>query len=126
MKTLLLVTALLSTFSASASVIELSCDFTKIATVDGLVDADFKLKFMINRKTGKHYVIGNQSKEELIPIANDSGITMFEVTGTGNVMTTTISLKKGKGFLKAVHSRKSLMFGDLIASQFYGTCKKTN
>ena len=42
----------------------------------------------------------------------------IEFTGSGNVVTTTIT-EKGV----SVHSRNSVVFGKLIPSQYYRTCK---
>ena len=47
-----------------------------------------------------------------------SGVTFLEVLKTGAVQTTTIDHQG-----KAVHSRHTILFGEIVASQYYGTCK---
>ncbi len=44
-------------------------------------------------------------------------IAFLEVTATGNLMTTTID---SNGV--SAHSRHTVAMGELLASQFYGTC----
>ena len=51
-------------------------------------------------------------------LLGDSGMTFFEVLTTGAVQTTTIN-DQGE----AVHSRHTILLGELVASQYYGTCK---
>jgi hypothetical protein len=46
------------------------------------------------------------------------GITFIEITGGGNVMTTTIDQK-----MVSAHSRNTVVLGgDLLPSQYYGKC----
>jgi len=45
------------------------------------------------------------------------GITLIEVLPTGAVQTTTIA-KDGR----SVHSRHSIIIGDLVPSQYFGQC----
>ena len=47
-----------------------------------------------------------------------SGVTFLEVLKTGAVQTTTID-DQGN----AVHSRHTILIGELVPSQYYGTCK---
>ena len=51
-------------------------------------------------------------------IPGDNGITFLEVLVTGAVQTTTIN-KQGK----AVHSRHTIIAGEFVPSQYYGTCE---
>jgi hypothetical protein len=77
----------------------------------------FALTYLIDGDTKKAYLLGNAGSSEVIPIVGDGQISFIEVTVTGNVMTTTIV-----GGLHAVHSRNSAMLGQLLASQYYGSC----
>ncbi len=47
-----------------------------------------------------------------------TGDFSLELLSTGAVQTTTIDINN-----KSVHSRHTLMFGDLMPSQYYGRCK---
>lgn len=83
---------------------------------------EFKITFLVDESAQKSYIIGNNGSNEVIHIMNDGGMTFVEVTGTGNVMTTTIASN-----LNSVHSRNtimSLMNVELIPSQYYGSCAK--
>ena len=77
----------------------------------------FLLTFIYDNSTKKAYSIGNQSSSEVALIQNRDGISFLEVTGSGNVMTTTITRD---GY--AVHSRHSIIKSIIIPSQSYGTC----
>ena len=51
-------------------------------------------------------------------ITGDESITFLEVLESGAVQTTTIH-ETGR----AVHSRHTILFGEFVPSQYYGTCK---
>ncbi|GLO63828.1 hypothetical protein MACH09_43360 [Vibrio sp. MACH09] len=51
-------------------------------------------------------------------MGSEDQITFVEITGVKNVMTTTMAFDNGK----SVHSRNTVSFGDLIPSQYYGSC----
>jgi hypothetical protein len=70
-------------------------------------------------KTKKTYMLGNNGSSEVTPIANsDGGITFVEVTPSGNVMVTAITLS-GEAVL---HSRNGIFGKELVPSQAYGQC----
>ncbi len=98
------------------------CDYKTFSDdEDGLqkVDRPFVLTFIVDNENGKGYVVGNSGWEEVTIIANDGGgLTFVEVTDSGNVMTTTVDSSG-----KSVHSRNSVLLGELIPSQFYGRCE---
>ena len=105
---------------ASGSPKTIVCDYSKYASPDGLVKVEkkFQLNFIIDSKTDKTYLLGNAGTEEVSMISGEYGMTFVEITGVGNVMTTTV-LPNGE----SVHSRNSVILGDLIPSQYYGTCQ---
>ena len=75
-----------------------------------------RLEFMVDG-TGHGFAVGrNTYPVKVLP--GDNGVTFLEVLVTGAVQTTTMN-KKGK----AVHSRHTLIAGDFVPSQHYGTCK---
>ena len=97
-----------------------TCLYTKTADESGLREAedDFVLRFLIDDQTGKAYLVGNAGSSEVEVITGGGFLSFIEITGVGNIMTTTI-VSNGK----SVHSRNSVILGDLLASQYYGTCK---
>ena len=79
---------------------------------------DFNLTFIVDGENNTAYMVGNNGSAEIAILSSSGNINFLEVTDTGNMMTTTIDSK-----LKSVHSRNSVLFGDLIASQYYGSCE---
>ena len=64
-------------------------------------------------------MVGNNGSTEIQMSDSIDHIGFLEVTSTGNLMITAIDMN-----MKSVHSRNSVMFGEMIPSQYYGTCKK--
>ena len=95
------------------------CDYATWSDQDGNhpVKTEFVLTFLIDSDTGKAYMIGNMGAEEVKIFSGDGYISFIEITATGNIMTTAIASDG-----TSVHSRNSIMFGEIIASQYYGTC----
>ncbi len=119
----LLVLVLAISSAASAETLTLVCDYKTIAdNEDGLqpVKKPFVLTFLMDRETEKAYMIGNNGSVEVELVVNaGDGLTFIETTVSGNVMTTTI-IETGE----SVHSRNSILLGELIPSQYYGTCEE--
>lgn len=112
---------LLVPLAALADTTTFVCDYkTSSDAENGLqkVTKPFILTFVIDNENEKSYMVGNNGSNEVITISRGDGLTFVEVTETGNVMTTTI-VKSGA----TVHSRNTAMFGELIASQYYGQCE---
>lgn len=78
------------------------------------------IAFVLDAETKRAYLMGSQgaANVSIVPNSNDA-ISFVEITQSGNVMTTTIT-NKGQ----AVHSRNSVLFGELIPSQYLGTCTR--
>lgn len=114
----ILLTLLPSVILADTMIIE--CKYTEFAQPDGLhkTKEDFVLQFLIDKNTGKSYILGNNGSAEVIRMGSEDQITFVEITGVKNVMTTTMAFDNGK----SVHSRNTVSFGDLIPSQYYGSC----
>jgi hypothetical protein len=106
---------------ARADTTTFECDYKTYGDDKGLhkVKAPFRLTFLIDTSARKAYIIGNVGSSEVSLVPNADGLTLVEITGSGNVMTTAITSKG-----KSVHSRGSIMSGDLIPSQYYGSCQK--
>ena len=99
----------------------LVCHYPTYSDQDGNhpVKEKFIQTLIIDKENGKAYVLGNQGSDEVLMIKNKAGgrFTFIEVTPAGNVMTTTVDSKGN-----AVHSRNSVMFGELVPTQYYGKC----
>ena len=104
-----------------ADTMTLECIYTQYAQPDGLhmTEKDFVLKFLIDKNSGKSYILGNNGSAEVISTGTDEQLTFLEVTGVKTVMSTTVLLGSGE----SVHSRNTVSFGSLIPSQYYGECK---
>lgn len=104
---------------ASGATISFDCKFTMEATPKGLEKqaSPFELRFITDTEKAKTYLMANNGSSEVQAIPNSPGVSFVEVTGTGNVMVTSIT-KSGE----AVHSRNSIMGEKLIPSQYYGKC----
>ena len=83
------------------------------------VEKEFKLIFIVDTSKKTVYMVGNMGSTEvsMSPVIS-GGFTFIEITGGGNVMTTSIDSK-----LNSVHSRNSIIDGELLPSQYYGVCK---
>ncbi len=105
---------------AFSETISYICDYQTYSSDDGFkrVKKKFELTFIVDVENGKGYLLGNQGSSEVTVLPTDDGISFLEVTGTGNLMTTAIDKKR-----KSVHSRNTIMFGELIPTQYYGKCE---
>jgi len=105
---------------ASEKIITWECKFPTYSKDDGLHTAKkFDLTFRLDTISNKAYMEGNNGLSDVVSIYNeiDKAITFVEVTGIKNVMTTTIT-QKGM----AVHSRNTVIVGELVPTQYYGSC----
>ncbi len=96
-----------------------TCDYQLIASQEGLKKPSqgFVLRFVVDTNKNSAYMLGNIGSVEVTMISTQGGITFVEVTEVGNVMTTTVA-NNGD----SVHSRNSIVLGDLVPSQYYGKC----
>ena len=75
-----------------------------------------RIEFMVDG-TGHAFAVGrNVYPVRVIP--GDNGVTFLEVLVTGAVQTTTMNTEG-----KAVHSRHTILAGELVPSQYYSTCE---
>jgi hypothetical protein len=96
----------------------LTCDFTTAASPQGLSrEKGFALRFIVDPNSKKAYVLGNLGSSEVTIVRNTDGISFVDITASGNVMVTTVTDARD-----AVHSRNSIVAGELVPSQYYGTC----
>ena len=118
-KLLTTITLLCFSVAANAAPITYFCKYPLWSDEEGVHEAnDFNLTFIVDEENNTAYMVGNNGTEEIVIIPSIGSTNFIEVTDTGNMMTTTIDTK-----LKSVHSRNSVLLGDLIASQYYGSCE---
>ena len=118
MKLLIFLTLMLPML-AIAETTNYSCNYTSYSDKDGnhKVKNKFELNFILDRATNKSYLLGNNGSAEVKAFETEGQIAFIELTASGNVMTTAVDSK-----LNSVHSRNSVMFGEMIPSQYYGKC----
>ena len=97
-----------------------SCDYPSWSDQEGnhKVKEKFELNFIVDETTGKSYLLGNNGSSEVKLLRSDDGFAFVEITATGNIMTTSIDSK-----LNSVHSRNTILFGEIMPSQYYGMCE---
>ena len=80
-----------------------------------LAGCDFS-SFIIDKVSKKNYMLGKRSVEVAM-FRSPGQIAFIERTVSGNVMTTSIT-----DDLSSVHSRNSVVYGQIVPSQYYGKC----
>ncbi len=118
----LVLLALVSWWASSMSWAETTtyvCNYSSYVNEEGLhsVEEEFVLTFLVDLETDKAYMLGNAGSTEVRMLTSSGGVSFIEITSVGNVMTTAIDTKG-----KSVHSRNSVMFGELLPAQYYGKC----
>ena len=90
-----------------------SQDETRLQTASG-----FEMTFRYDLINSEAFMEGNGGISSVVLTGGSAGLTFLEFLNTGAIQSTTVA-KNGA----AVHSRHTLMFGDLVPSQYYGSCK---
>ena len=118
MKTLTYLLIFLASLStAFAELMTITCDFYTVASPEGLekADAGFKgLKFVFKAGDSTGVMLGNAGETPVAVTTTDDSITFIQLEPI--VTTTTLELKT----LKAVHSRNTVLMGQLMPTQYYG------
>ncbi len=95
------------------------CNYTSWSDQEGNHKTEeFLLTFIVDKRAGKSYFLGNNGSTEVELIQSGDQLAFIEVTASGNIMTTAIDSK-----LDSVHSRNSVVFGEISPSQYYGKCE---
>ena len=105
---------------SNAEVFTYSCVFETFHERDALIRHsanNFSITFRVDSITGDAFIEGNAGISSVEVHTGDSGITFLERIGSGAVQTTTIDFNG-----VASHSRHTIIFQDLVPSQYYGTC----
>jgi hypothetical protein len=119
MTRLVLALLLIPTIAAAAPT-SFKCTFPEYFNPEegrGTPKDGWPMEFLLDGDTGKAYFIGVLGSVEVSLVAKTGQVTFIEQTDTGNIFTTTVT---GKG--DAVHSRNTVILGDLVPSQYYGSC----
>lgn len=116
-----LLTLSIASFGANAEVISYYCNYPNYSNEEGLSKSDaFNIEFKYDTVTEDAFMIGNNGLSKVGAIKKSEGITFLEPLSSGAIQTTTIANNN-----KSVHSRHTLLWGDLIPSQYYGKCKSS-
>ncbi len=113
-------TLLASTLPAIADTLTLRCEFSHYHSGDGdklKPASDFTLVFKTDTLTGESFLEGNNGLAGVEAVFGETGVSFVERLPTGAVQTTTYSPGGG-----AVHSRHTIIAGDLVPTQYYGDC----
>ena len=118
---LILTVALLFSSPSNAASIVYSCDFPSWSDAEGnhISKTKFAMKFAHDDLTGETSMIDKFGVASVEPVVGTDGITFLKRLLTGGVQSTTI-ISTGE----AVHSRNTMFLGELVPTQYYGTCKK--
>ena len=129
MKNILLI-VLLSVFGVTGKVkhTTFTCEFKTYATEKGSFSDDV-MRFSLVTNDNNSTYIRKGRKDEFFGkiIKGDKGLSFVEVSNRGNITITTMSsLSSGDYDHKTVHSSNRLLDGELLASQYYGTCHRVD
>ena len=107
--------------SAFADLTTFICNYPIYSDQKGSHDSGekFELVFIIDSTEKKAYMKGNNGTDEVTVLTGDDLVAFVQVTDSGNVMTTAIVKN-----MDSVHSRNSVIFGQIVPSQYYGKCEK--
>lgn len=90
--------------------------FASIQKVDQVVEI-LQLTFSVELESSYAKVIRTNSERDVQLYPSGGGFTFVEITEDENVLSTTVDVHG-----KSVHSRNTIIAGDLVPSQFYGSC----
>ena len=114
---LLLITVLATSYPVQAEVLTWDCYFETRIDADGEANEKMHLIFKVDSVSQKAYMEGNAGFVEVSIFVGSYAFSFTEQVGSGAVQTTTIT-KDGL----AVHSRNTVIFGEIVAAQHFGTC----
>jgi hypothetical protein len=84
------------------------------------IPEDFKLVFAVDTSKETAKTVGSKGSFDVEMLyAPTGGMTFIEMIDGGKVLTTTIDPSG-----KSVHSRNIIVEGEILPSQYYGTCSK--
>jgi hypothetical protein len=117
-----LTVSLFSNSISMANAISFDCKFDSVCDpVEGCSNTELSLVFQIDSITGDAFVLGNNGLSAVQIHQGTQGVTFLERLPTGAVQSTTVTTSMPDPG-KAVHSRHSVLSGELIPSQYFGRC----
>lgn len=124
----MIATLILGSLDAVAEPMEFRCQFERYASLAGnqfdatnveVHETDMTLMFIVDPEAGHSYMVGNLGTVKVwAQVVDGTGIVFIETMLSGVVQVTAID-ENGN----AVHSRHTVMFGELVPQQFYGHCQ---
>jgi len=109
-------------FPALCDTITYACQYQSYSDKKGnhKMPEDFKLVFAVDTAKETAKTIGNKGSFDVEMLYSPSGgMTFIEMIDGGKVLTTTIDPSG-----KSIHSRNIIVEGEILPSQYYGTCSK--
>lgn len=106
-------------YVAHAEQTTIVCEYDKFASVqkvDQVVEL-LQLTFVVDLDVSSAKILRKNSENEVQLYPSGGGFTFVEVTEDENILSTTVDVKG-----RSVHSRNTIIAGDLVPSQFYGSC----
>ena len=103
-----------------AKVLKWDCTFMETTSLEGLGRERMVLQFTVDTVSQRAFMEGNAGFVEVEIYVGDNAFTFIEKVGSGSTMTTTVT-EDGL----AVHSRNTVILGELVAGQHFGRCVPT-
>ena len=118
----LVVLFLLIAGSAQAGTARFICSFDRSSDVTGTLKTTrpFVLEFVVDTVTGDAFLAGNNGIAPVHVYTGAGAVSFVEPVATGVVQTTTFDRSTGE----AVHSRHTIMMGEPMFHQYYGSCRR--
>jgi len=108
---------LCSAMPATSAVITYECQFDYRIDLDGKTEEPFPLTFKIDTTSHRAFMEGNVGIVDVEFFVGDEALSFIEKVASGAIQTTTIARD---GW--AVHSRNTVLLGEIIAAQHFGCC----
>jgi len=112
----------LTPFPALCETITYTCQYQSYSDKKGnhKMQEDFKLVFVVDTSKEAAKTVGSKGSFDVEMLYSPTGgMTFIEMIDGGKVLTTTIDPSG-----KSVHSRNIIVEGEILPSQYYGTCSK--
>ncbi|WP_093325999.1 hypothetical protein [Shimia haliotis] len=103
--------------AAVSEVLKWDCEFETRVDAEGVNREIMPLYFTVDTISKKAWMEGNAGFVEVEIYFGDSAFSFIERIDSGAVQATTVTRD---GF--AVHSRNTVIFGDIVAAQHFGRC----
>lgn len=120
-----IIAAALLSLSATSSATELTtyrCSYERYSDGETIrkVKEPFEMTFVAEHAAKRATTTGNNGSTTVFVSLDKAGegVSFVEVTPAGNVMTTVVDSKG-----TSIHSRHTIMAGEVVPSQYYGSCK---